>query len=334
MEFNSTRKEFFEYCKDNRKNKELIEEKAHSLWIMYKPEKLKQYDNCLKHHVDLKKSALENSDLGLYTRRKVTGIQKLALKNPVSKPLFIVNILTFLALIALIIVSINNANDFSTLIIEICVIVAVILIVITELNRTKYYRKIEVKDQDIREKAKSTKDSLVGMNSRDKYANKYVRFQNGKYKKGKYKEELTEQYRIYVISTMQNPYKADSRKQQIDSESFRSSGGIYAWWYQGKVVYIGKTNNFSKRMKQHSKGLIGDGNYSEKKYNSELDISRVSVQILAETDDENEQSVLESFSYERYNKPYLNSCVPLKFEKILTKKKYSDAWLRIKDKVQ
>jgi len=69
---------------------------------------------------------------------------------------------------------------------------------------------------------------------------------------------------------------------------FSELGGIYGWVVNRKVVYIGKTENFKKRMLAHIAELTRTKSKT-KKYNSGLEIQDVSIAILFETPEPNEK---------------------------------------------
>ncbi len=137
-----------------------------------------------------------------------------------------------------------------------------------------------------------------------------------------------------VIHELKNPYEVDDKLRPISSGNFITSGGVYAWVYNGNVIYIGKANNFKRRMKEHTFGLQNAEYHSEYKYNVGLTEYDIDIKILAITNDENEQSVLESYYFEKYNNEnLLNSTGTLSWRKIMQRSEYRDAWDRIKSKV-
>jgi len=69
---------------------------------------------------------------------------------------------------------------------------------------------------------------------------------------------------------------------------FSELGGIYGWVVNRRIVYIGKTENFSKRMEVHVKELLRLKSKSQK-YNSNLKVEDISIAILFETSEPNKE---------------------------------------------
>lgn len=156
-------------------------------------------------------------------------------------------------------------------------------------------------------------------------------YKNGKPKWNNYKHGISKFYKEFIVDMLDNPYDIDLEPKPLTGKAFLTSGGVYAWIISGEIRYIGRTNNFSNRMKQHEASFYNGA--PELKYNTGLRPSDVDIKILAITDDVDEQSVLESYFFEKYKyNDLLNSVSTLTWEKILKRENYRRAWERIHKK--
>lgn len=135
-------------------------------------------------------------------------------------------------------------------------------------------------------------------------------YKNGRVKIGKFRDFFSHLYEYFV----EEGHLSDVTIKKPLSAQFQSNGGIYAWEYEGEVVYIGRTNNLNARIRQHAdcfyKGC------SELKYNAGIDPGKLIIQLLAITNDENAQKVLETVYFHKYQ-PKLNAIGTLSVHKIL-----------------
>jgi len=138
----------------------------------------------------------------------------------------------------------------------------------------------------------------------------HIFYKNGRVKIGKFRHFFSDLYEYFVESG----HLADVTIRKPLISQFQENGGIYAWEYNGDIVYIGRTNNFNARMRQHLDCFYSGCN--ELKYNSGLDPKRVMIQLLAITNDEAAQKVLETVHFHKHQ-PSLNSVGTLSLHKIL-----------------
>ncbi len=155
-----------------------------------------------------------------------------------------------------------------------------------------------------------TKSFFQGVNQIVDIHRGRIFYKNGRVKIGKFRDFFSHLYEYFVEAG----HLSDVTIKKPLNAQFQSNGGIYAWEYMGEIVYIGRTNNFSARMRQHA-DCFASG-CPEKKYNSGLDPNRVMIQLLAITNDENAQKVLETVYFHKHQ-PRLNAVGTLSVHKIL-----------------
>lgn len=313
---------FTKFTKDKTNTHEAKKELAKKLYDDYQPYLVESVTNEYNSMMKAKVMLLERNELGINKRRRLSFSSQLRLRHTFN---IIMVLLTMMFLIASI--------TFAVLMPDKSEIFAGALLISFALGFIEYYRSHRYTIRTPYKDVEQIKSFIWKMNYVDTVAANNIYYKNGKVKHGKYKEHVTEQYKMYIVSKMENPYKASSEKFPLHSKSFRKSGGVYAWWHNGRVVYVGLTNNFHNRMAQHCTGFFKMES-TERKYNAyDVRLSEIMVQIIAETDCPIEQRVLESYYYYKHNKPHLNSCEPTKFDRILSEQKYRVVWDRIKNKV-
>jgi len=140
-------------------------------------------------------------------------------------------------------------------------------------------------------------------------------YKNGRVKSGALRTFYSRIYQYFV----EEGQLSDVTIKKPMNASFQTNGGIYAWEALGKVIYIGRTNNFHNRIKQHRDCFIKG--CSQKKYTSGYQIDDIKIQILAITNDEDSQKVLETVYFHKYQ-PTLNMIGTLRMDRILTQSNY------------
>lgn len=334
------RREFKEFCKEN-KDKELRRELANEIWEDYMPIKQSAY---IKYHDDFTSLKIDatNARNNHYVAKSKPNFSlrsyNLKLKTNVSLGLLL-GVLIFTVIYSTIwILILTNTlppdsffGFFLSEFIPISILVLIDLLIIT--IGVSGYQYIENNDITINRESHKLKSTIS--NFKRIYGNSENRFKNGNIKWTKFEKSINNWYKAHVISAMENPYEIKQDKVvPVYSNNFLTSGGIYCWIYQDKVIYIGKANNFKRRMKEHTAGLDGIGDHNERKYNVGLSSYDIDIKILAITNDEDEQSVLESFYFEKYkHNTLLNSTGTLSWKKIMMREKYREAWDRVKDSV-
>lgn len=326
------RKEFLTFCRENKNDKDAKDAEARRIWEEHKPVKV---DAHVQYHADYADVKVDQMN-----SRSNHGVQNALPSFKLSS--FNLNLWNDLSLIVMVssivaisIVAIVDVSLMATSTIEWWLFIAifsigssvVVSVVIFDMTKYRYIEKFDKKMVELEAKLKTTIKMF-------KRAYNRSRFKNGNIKWGVFEKELNEWYKHRIIHHLDNPYEVEIKKQNIASDLFITSGGVYAWWVEDQVVYIGKANNFKRRMKEHTAGLNHTEEYNERKYNVGLTTRQVDIQILAITNDEDEQSVLESYYFEKYNDgQLLNATGTLTWKKIMTKEKYREAWDRIKSKV-
>lgn len=175
----------------------------------------------------------------------------------------------------------------------------------------KFFYKRQIKAYDYTPKMYAqTHAFFKGINAIVDMHRGRIFYKNGRVKIGKFRDFFSHLYEYFV----EEGHLSDVTIRKPLNSQFQSNGGIYAWEYHNEVVYIGRTNNFSARLRQHAdcfhKGC------SERKYNAGIDPRQLMIQILAITNDENAQKVLETVYFHKYQ-PRLNAIGTLSVHKIL-----------------
>lgn len=175
----------------------------------------------------------------------------------------------------------------------------------------KFFYKRQIKAYDYTPRLyPKTQKFFAGINGIVDLHRGRIFYKNGRVKIGKFRDFFSHLYEYFV----EEGHLSDVTIRKPLNSQFQSNGGIYAWEYLNEVVYIGRTNNFSARIRQHAdcfyKGC------SELKYNAGLDPGQLMIQILAITNDENAQKVLETVYFHKYQ-PRLNAIGTLSVHKIL-----------------
>lgn len=142
-------------------------------------------------------------------------------------------------------------------------------------------------------------------------------YKNGRVKTGALRSFYSKIYQFFV----EEGHLSDVEIKKPMNASFQSNGGVYAWEANDKVIYIGRTQNFHNRFKQHidcfKKGC------KEKKYTSGVTSSDITIRLLAITNNKAAQKVLETVFFHKY-KPTLNMIGTLRMDRILSQKNYNE----------
>ena len=141
-------------------------------------------------------------------------------------------------------------------------------------------------------------------------------YKNGRVKKGALRSFYSKIYQYFV----EEGHLSDVIIKKPMSASFQTNGGVYAWEAFDKVIYIGRTNNFHHRIKQHRDCFIKG--CQEKKYTSGYRVHDIKIKLLAITNDPDSQKVLETVFFHKYQ-PTLNMIGTLRMDRILTQKNYN-----------
>lgn len=324
------RDEFRTYCLNNKKNKELQQKEAERIWLEYKPTKIDIYKKTRKRVIENKVDAMNQRNQFESKARvpKTISEATLNLSNPISALLLTI----YLSLMVIL----SSVDIMLVLLIGIPILIFILILLFSVIFpclmlyiATTKYRYYEKNDFDSNEVINEYRRTFYNF----KKAYKSSRFNNGNIKWGVFETKVNQWYKNEVVLRLNNPFKVQTKKVRVDSKNFITSGGVYAWWHDDEVVYIGKANNFKRRMNEHTAGLLGQGFHNEYKYNSGLTINDVYIQILAITDDIDEQSVLESYYFDNYdNGKLLNSTGTLSWKKIMMQGKYRIAWENIQQK--
>lgn len=145
-----------------------------------------------------------------------------------------------------------------------------------------------------------------------------IYFKNGRLKQGAFREYFSKLYYHFVDKGNLH----DFHKKKPLHQTFQTNGGIYGWEFEGQMVYIGRTNNFNARMRQHEQCFIKE--CRPKKYRIRP-YSQIQVHLLAITNNPDAQKVLETVYYQRYQ-PRLNAVRTLSLEKIIAQPSFKAIW--------
>lgn len=325
------RNEFKRFCSENKKDKEGKKQLAQKIWNSYKDDKIKVYEWYHTKFTDMKMDYTNARNSSMVVRSK-PGIDlknyDLNLRNDVTPSILITSTIIYLLLTLLSIAFFAILHIVVLLIASIAMLTSMYAFVMhVDTTRFRYIEKNDPENN-------VTKSEMTMTINGFKSAYNMSRFKNGNIKWGVFEKNINEWYKQRVIAKINNPYKIQQKLINLDSNNFITSGGVYAWVFNSEVIYIGKANNFKRRMKEHYAGLSGVGEHSEHKYNVGLHPSQVKIMILAITNDEDEQSVLESYFFEKYkDNRLLNSTGTLSWKKIMQREKCRVAWDRIKSKI-
>lgn len=327
------KKEFKFFCKQNKDNKKLKEEKAIELWEKFKPIKVEGHKWYHDEFVHIKMDQTNSrSNHGVNNSKPKLNLNSLNLNlrndwNLIS--LIISTIFLLIASMVFFTLFISHKLDFLYSAIGVCA-AFIFYFAFYHFETSKFWH-IEKNDSDMMQIIAKWKATLKTF----KWICKNSKFKNGNIRWGDFEKRINEWYKDRIIKHMDNPYEANVKKVLLTSRNFITSGGVYAWWYEDNIVYIGKANNFKRRMKEHIEGFVNNESRSEIKYNSNLDLNRIQIQLLAVTNDETEQSILESYYFEKYNEgQLLNSTGTLSWKKILSRPENRKVWERIQNKVK
>jgi len=141
-------------------------------------------------------------------------------------------------------------------------------------------------------------------------------YKNGRVKTGALRAFYSKIYQYFV----EEGHLSDIEIKKPMNASFQSNGGIYAWEVNDKVVYIGRTNNFYSRIKQHIDCFLKE--CQKKKYTSGYTMNDIKIRLLAITNNQDAQKVLETVFFHKY-KPTLNMIGTLRMDRILSQKNYN-----------
>ncbi len=147
---------------------------------------------------------------------------------------------------------------------------------------------------------------------------KNIMFKNGRIKRGAFRHFYSALYYHFVKKGNVHDYHVTKPLHA----RFQTNGGVYGWELNGRMVYIGRTLNFDQRMKQHARCfMVG---CPEKKYQT-ITSHQLHVHLLAITNNEDAQKVLETVYYQRYQ-PQLNAVKTLSLEKIVADARLNTIW--------
>lgn len=161
-----------------------------------------------------------------------------------------------------------------------------------------------------------TQHFFKGLNQLVNHYRYRIFYKNGRIKTGALRSFYSKIYQYFI----EEGHLSDVIVKKPMNASFQTNGGVYAWEVLDKVIYIGRTNNFHNRIKQHldcfTKGC------KEKKYISGHRASDIQIRLLAITNDVDSQKVLETVFFHKYQ-PTLNMIGTLRMERILTQSNYN-----------
>jgi predicted GIY-YIG superfamily endonuclease len=141
-------------------------------------------------------------------------------------------------------------------------------------------------------------------------------YKNGRIKTGALRSFYSKIYQYFV----EEGHLSDVTIKKPMTASFQTNGGVYAWEANGKVIYIGRTNNFHNRIKQHRDCFVKG--CREKKYTSGYSVHDIKIILLAITNDNDSQKVLETVFFHKH-RPSLNMIGTLRMDRILNQKNYN-----------
>jgi hypothetical protein len=141
-------------------------------------------------------------------------------------------------------------------------------------------------------------------------------YKNGRVKSGALRTFYSRIYQYFI----EEGHLSDVIIKKPMHASFQTNGGIYAWEVSGQVVYIGRTQNFHQRIKQHRDCFLKG--CQEKKYTSGYSVNDIKIRLLAITNDADSQKVLETVYFHKY-RPRLNMIGTLRMERILKERNYN-----------
>lgn len=145
-----------------------------------------------------------------------------------------------------------------------------------------------------------------------------IYFKNGRIKQTAFRQYYSKLYYHFVEAGNLH----DFHLKKPLTQTFQTNGGIYGWEFAGKMVYIGRTQNFNTRMRQHEQCFIKL--CRPKKYRL-APYTQIQVHLLAITNNQDAQKVLETVYYQRYQ-PALNAVKTLSLEKIIAQPQFKAIW--------
>ncbi len=157
---------------------------------------------------------------------------------------------------------------------------------------------------------------FTGLNGLVNHYRYRIFYKNGRIKTGALRAFYSKIYQYFV----EEGHLTDVVIKKPMTASFQTNGGIYAWEANDKVIYIGRTNNFHNRIKQHRDCF--EKGCKEKKYTSGYRIHDIKIILLAITNQGDAQKVLETVFFHKYQ-PTLNMIGTMRMDRILSQQNYN-----------